>query len=325
MKQSAEQASSTGKTPVKKVLPSAPESILYVFFDGIGLGTADSSKNPFSKYADTFLRPLGGASSFKEPGYLVEADAHMGVPGLPQSATGQTALFTGHNGPAILGRHVNGFPTYTLRPYLQEHSIIKRFQDAGLKAGLLNSYSDWYLKRLNRPRAERLLSASSMMQMAAGLPFHTMEDYFAGRSLYMDITNWFLRSKFQMKIPLQPARETGRKAVRLARKFNLAVYEYFFSDKAGHAQSFGVARRFIPHMEGFLAGVWEEIDPEKELVIVSSDHGNLEDLSVKTHTENKVPVLLYGKGAGEMAKNIHFLYDIPREIYRLHGIKFEES
>ncbi|NLA26673.1 MAG: metalloenzyme, partial [Firmicutes bacterium] len=44
----------------------------------------------------------------------------------------------------------------------------------------------------------------------------------------------------------------------------------------------------------FLGAVAGSLDPAKTLLIVTSDHGNLEDLSHNRHTLNEVPVLLIG-------------------------------
>ena len=248
----------------------------------------------------------------------------MGIGGAPQSATGQTALFTGYNGPQILGRHVNGYPTYSLRPYLKNHSIFCRFKENGKKGVLLNSFTDWFLKRMNHPRRERLLSASVQLQLSSGEKLFTMEDYEAGNSLYMDLTNWFLR-RMGHNIPMVNAKTSGKKLVQIARKYDLAVFEYFFTDKVGHEQSMGAAKRIINHIEDFFEGIYEELDPENELLIASSDHGNLEDLSIKTHTENPVPTFLFGRSEDLAAKKITQLYDIPRYILNDHKVPFEKK
>ena len=240
----------------------------------------------------------------------------MGVEGTPQSATGQTALFTGFNGAKIMGRHVTGFPTYTLRPYVKEKSIIRKFIEKGLKATLLNSYSETYLKRIKGPRGERLMSASSLMQLGSGQEFMSMKNYLDGKSLYMDITNWFLRQK-GMNIPMVSPKQTGRKLVRIARDYDLVIYEYFFTDKIGHEPSMGAAKRILNHIEGLLEGVWEEIDRTKELFVLSSDHGNFEDLYHSHHTQNYVPTIVYGKSSGIFKNKVKFLYDIPTTIMEL--------
>ena len=244
----------------------------------------------------------------------------MGVLGTPQSATGQTALFTGINGAKILERHVTGFPTYTLRPLFREKSVIKRFVENGKKATLLNSYTDWYLNKIQSSRGKRFISASSLTQAASGLPFFTMKDYLAGKSLYMDITNWFLKST-GMNIALTTPKKTGRKLVSLARNYDLVLYEYFFTDKIGHEADMKSARKILNHIEGLLEGVWEEMDPEKELFILSSDHGNFEDLSHTHHTNHLVPTIVYGKSSDILRQQIKFLFDIPNAIASLKNIK----
>ncbi len=303
---------------------SLPESIVFVFFDGVGLGEKNSHTNPFTKFKTHFFGPLGGASSFLPLGDLIETDAHMGYSGLPQSATGQVSLFTGFNGVKIMGRHINGFPTYSLRPYIKQHSLLKKMLEAGKKATLINSYSDWYLNRINSRRGERLMSTSSMMQRASGQPFFTLDDYKNGKSLYMDLTNWFLR-KNNVKIPMISAKTTGRKLIKLAKDYDLIIYEYFITDKVGHSQSLGAAKRIIQHIESFMEGIWEEINVDKVLFILSSDHGNFEDLSTKHHTNNLVPTIVHGKSMEFFKSKIRCLYDIPRAIMKLKGVDWSEE
>lgn len=298
----------------------AKKSIILLFIDGVGLGSRDATKNPFAKFKTDFFR-LHGGSEFTFPGTVIETDATMGVAGLPQSATGQTALFTGYNAAQVLGRHITGFPTATLRPYLLEKSILKVLQEHGFKTTLLNSYSKEFLSRMNGPKGHRLESASSLAQKATGNPFFTIEDYLEGKSLYMDLTNWFLR-QMGYSVPMVSAKINGRKLAQLSREYDFVIFEYFFTDKAGHSQSFAVAKRIIRHMDEFLAGIWEELDPEKQMLIVATDHGNLEDLSTNLHTLNPVPTILYGKYEKEMENKIKTLYDIPRAIYQVLSISF---
>lgn len=295
-----------------------PNTVLYIFIDGIGIGKSDPQVNPFARYDNAFFSVLGGASSFGPPGELIETDVHMGVPGIPQSGTGQTALFTGYNGPAIFGRHAAGFPPFSLRPYLKEKSILRKFAQAGLRGSLINAYTQRFFEMLQKPRTERFMSASSLMQAGSGLPFLTVEDLKEGRAIYMDITNWYLR-KSDKGVGLLPPKKAGRRMVDIARTYDLAVYEYFFPDRLGHDRSMGEARKVVKHMDGMLEGVWENIDPQEELVIVTSDHGNFEDLSIGVHTENPAPTILYGCGADFLRPRIRSLYDIPRAISELYG------
>src|SRR6185503_15765345 len=92
-------------------------------------------------------------------------DASLGVPGLPQSATGQTAILTGENGPAIMGHHLSGFPGPTLRRVLFERSLLKRIRERGRSATFLNAFRPEYF---TMPHAQRRLSATSLATLASG-------------------------------------------------------------------------------------------------------------------------------------------------------------
>ncbi len=295
--------------------------MIYVFIDGIGLGLSDKSINPFSCFSSNFFSCLGGTPSFQPEGELIETNAQMGYPGLPQSATGQTALFTGYNSLDIVKRHITGLPTYSLRPYIKHASIVKKFIDADLKATVINAYSDPYLARIRERRGERLMSATSLMQQYSNLPFFTMKDYYDDKALYMDITNWFLRQQGH-NLPLITPQATGRKLVQLAKNYDLIIYEYFFTDRVGHKASMAGAKRIIRHIDGLLEGIWEEMDTTKQSFVLSSDHGNLEDLSHTHHTNYFVPTIIHGLHKDAFTNNIKFLYDIPRKIMELYGIPF---
>ena len=73
------------------------------------------------------------------------------------------------------------------------------------------------------------------------------------------------------------------------------------------------ARHEIVRTERFLRTLFEAVDPEEQLVIVSSDHGNLEDLSTRSHTRADVPLLAYGKGAQAFVEGARSILDVtPR-------------
>lgn len=301
-----------------------PEAIIFFFIDGIGFGKNDSGINPFTRYGRDFFSPLGGKLSFNNPGQMTEADPHMGLKSqLPQSGTGQTALFTGYNAAKIMKRHVAGFPPYTLRPYLKNKSLIKIFLENSLKAGVINTYTKRYMDLIEQPRSERFMSASTLMQTGSEQRLLTVEDLIREKSLFMDITNWFLRSELGHKeISEITPKKAGRRLVKIARDYNLIIYEYFFPDKFGHDAQIGDVSFIVEHLEEFLGGIWEELDPQRQLLVISSDHGNFEDLSIPVHTHNMVPLITYGCGADVISKSVKQIYDIPRTMLSLKGIPF---
>ncbi len=76
--------------------------------------------------------------------------------------------------------------------------------------------------------------------------------------------------------------------------FDFTVFEYFFSDKAGHSQKMKSAVDILERMDGFLAGVLDSFDDQNDILLFVSDHGNIEDLSTKSHTRNPVPLIVVG-------------------------------
>lgn len=289
----------------------------YLFIDGIGLGEP-VDHNPFHIHANHIFQHLAG----KEPGdevsrefLCIPADAHMGYSGLPQSATGQTSLWTGMNGPASMGRHMTGFPGPTLIRVIEQYSMIKLLNESGKRAALLNGYSASYLDRIERK--PRLRSASTHVHRVSGQDLFLLEDVVEGRALYMDIDHRFLHRfypDYAHKLPLADPRERGRQYVKIGKDYDLVIFEYFLTDKAGHNQSMEEAAMTIQVLEPFIEGILEEMD-DSDTLVISSDHGNLEDLSTRTHTNNLVPVFLSGKHAKHMSEQIQTLYDIPRAIY----------
>jgi bisphosphoglycerate-independent phosphoglycerate mutase (AlkP superfamily) len=97
------------------------------------------------------------------------------------------------------------------------------------------------------------------------------------------------------------------------------MYEYFLTDLAGHAQDMANAVEVLGNLDAFLDALLCRVDFSRNLVILTSDHGNLEDLSVRTHTVNPVPTLLWGDGAAEVADEIRDLSDIAPAISRYLG------
>lgn len=133
--------------------------IFYMFIDGIGFGPDDPETNPFSRYAKSFFLPLAGKPipenappSLKDAVFL-KTDASMGIKGLPQSATGQTSLWTGINACKVLQRHLSGFPTFTLKKIISKYSILRVLEEHGFKADLLNCYTPAFAEHVKKIRA----------------------------------------------------------------------------------------------------------------------------------------------------------------------------
>lgn len=303
--------------------------IIMIFIDGLGLGSDNREINPllaadlpnirnFLKAAPT--QTAVGNGIIKPNQVFKAIDARLGVPGLPQSATGQTALFTGTNAPELTGRHINGFPTKALRDILERNSIFKQINQAGGRAVFANTFTEEYFETVRRGRWR--YSASTTAALAGGCRLLMVEDLNKGYAVYQDLTNEQLRAK-NHPVPLITPEKAGENLVRQAKLNDFTLFEYFQTDRCGHAQDWDLALILLDRLDRFIATVVSQMPPDFCLVI-TSDHGNIEDLSVKTHTLNSVPLLVLGADA-ESFEGVNSLTDVCPAILNFLGIHLSEN
>ncbi len=135
-------------------------------------------------------------------------------------------------------------------------------------------------------------------------------------ALYQDFTNLLLIEK-GYALPLFTPKDAGVTLAMVSKRYHLTIYEYFITDLIGHAMDLKGAILEIFKLEAFLEGLLEAIDLEGNSIIVTSDHGNMEDLDRKTHTRNPVATLLWGRGSENLAQKILSLEDVSPSIKAL--------
>ncbi len=291
----------------------ASVSVLLFFIDGLGIGTR-GPHNPLDGLEDA-----GPLAIFQnEPagipfdGVLSPTDARLGVDGRPQSASGQTTILTGINAPAAIGHHKQGFPNQALLDIIREHSIFLQLKLAGVDGiTFANTYSEQFFEK--RPR---WISATTAAVEAAGLRFNRLSDLKAGRAIYQDFTNALLIERGE-SIDLRTPEEAGEILAGIVASNKFTLYEYFITDKVGHAQDREAAVRVLRALALFIRTLLGKLDLQRTTVILTSDHGNIEDLSLRTHTLNAVPTIIWGEHRETMAARIHSLADITPAIVSL--------
>jgi 2,3-bisphosphoglycerate-independent phosphoglycerate mutase len=293
---------------------------LLIFVDGFGIGANDTDRNPVLTYGGSLLDPDRTSATV---GVL---DAALGVDGRPQSATGQTTLFTGENAPALVGRHVTGYPTQPLRELLMERSFLKRAAEAGLSADFVNAFRPLFF---TLPRAvQERMSASTLAHLASGRRFMDLDDVSNGAALYQDMTNGHLIDR-GFDVPRRTPEQAGRVLARTVVERDLTLYEYFRSDKAGHTGERSLCEEELRRVDGLVAACLDELDVLGEAdatsVLLTSDHGNIEDLSVRTHTHNPVPLLAWGAGADAMVSGAEDLSDVAPRLLAHVGVIEQRS
>lgn len=300
--------------------------LLMIFIDGLGIGRADHSANPLIMARMPFLRGLFSgnpltAAAIKDgipraDFICLPVDATLGVPGLPQSATGQTAIFTGVNAAQTAGRHINGFPTGALRDILKRRGLFKVLREAGRTAVFANTFTPEYFNAVKEGKWRN--SVTTTAALAGKCRLRTISDLINGEAVYQDITNEILREKGH-DLPLYTPEEAGRNLIRVAAPNDFTLFEYFQTDRCGHHQDLELAARLLELLDRFVGTVAGQLRENQLDLLIVSDHGNIEDLSIKTHTFNPVPVLALGGGACNF-RNIATLVDIYPAILNYFGI-----
>ncbi len=278
---------------------------LMILVDGIGLspkGSGDAVRKclPWLKDLDQ-----EGAVPLPAGGWAASSQAHLGVKGLPQSATGHTTILTGVNAALSMGRHVPGFPTPTLRRIIESQNLLGALEKKGFKAEYLNAVAPMHPVVVRRG----LKSAASIATLASGKPLRSIQDIHEKKALHHDFTNGTLILKGE-SLPRWSPRQAGRILAGMAMEFHMSFFEYFLTDLAGHARDYQEACSQVMRIREFLEGVLEEADLSAGHVLVCSDHGNLEEISVRTHTRNPVPTLVWGPWAEKLALGIESIEKI---------------
>jgi 2,3-bisphosphoglycerate-independent phosphoglycerate mutase len=275
--------------------------VLMLFMDGVGLGPDDPAVNPFAAAQMPSLSGLFGGRALlassapytSDIATLRAIDATLGVPGLPQSATGQAVLLTGRNVPAEIGGHYGPKPNPAVAEVLSENNIFRQVIQRGGKAALLNAYPPRYFEGIRS--GHRLASAIPLAAASAGLRLRTDADLVAGQALAADFTGdgWASQPDFPPGRVYQPA-EAGALAASLSKEYDLAWIDYWLSDYAGHRATLGEAVRLLVGFDLVLGGLVEAWADRPDLIVITSDHGNLEEYGRRGHTLNPVPLIVIG-------------------------------
>jgi len=290
-----------------------------IFIDGVGIGKEDYSFNPFFKYGfKTFEKYFGGIPSLQnsklegDDRFLFPIDACLGVEGLPQSGTGQTSIFCGVNASKIIGKHFGPYPYSTLVPIIKEKNIFKYFLDKKHKVSFANAYPKIFFDYINS--GKKRLSATSLMCQLNGMRLNKVTDVRRGKALTAEITNERWNKKLGYSLPIISPEVAARRLLRISSQNTFTLYEYFLTDHIGHGRYEDEFEQILNNLDKFLYNIFDEMDYQNSTLIICSDHGNLEDTSIKTHTLNPALMIAAGKNAEKTFQQVSDLTQIKDSI-----------
>ena len=240
-------------------------------------------------------------------------DACLDVPGLPQSATGQASLYTGKNAARAMGRHMEGFPGPTLRTLIEEDNLMKELCNRRLRC----KFADGYVaEQVEDIRRQRFKSVTTVMALSCpGEVFFLRDDILDNRAVFHDITRESLVPRGYTG-PLTTPREAADQLAQTALGNDFTLFEYFMTDVAGHTLSMAAAEKALRTLDAMLAPLLEMAMATGLLFVLASDHGNIEDMGVGTHTANRIPLVARGPQAEKITRGAKSLPDVAPRLLK---------
>lgn len=301
--------------------------ILFVFLDGVGLGP-DSAHNPLSSRSWTAFEQLAGGHPWTDALPSIDAsdhvvrplDATLGVDGLPQSGTGQATLFSGVNCAELVGRHFGPYPHSSTHPVLDQNNVFHRVADLSLAGPQPTAFANAYPPRFFE-HAERRgrWTVTTRCCRAASVEVRGLDAIRNDAAVPADLTGRAWRETLNLNVRVRTEEAAASTLANIHRHHALTVFEYFRTDKAGHGRSEASADHILGALNRFFSTLLDTLRPEQETLVVTSDHGNLEDGRRTTHTKNPVPLVAYGWAAPFFAE-AHDLTDVtPALVEALRG------
>lgn len=293
-------------------------AVLFVFIDGIGVGN-NSSDNPLANdHLQSFSLFTGRNGLHNEckirnkKNLLYKPiDANLGVEGLPQSGTGQVALFSGVNAAEMIGKHFGPYPYSTTKPILENNSLFHKTIEMGKSPHFLNAYPDiFFQKSKKRDR----WTCTTLMTKSSGIRLNGLEEIKNGEALTAEIIQNAWREMLGIDVPEITIDEASQRVMNSLKKYDMVLYEYYLTDKAGHEMNREKADYVLKLIDDFLMEIIISLS-EKDTLVITSDHGNIEDLKTKSHTRNPVP--LFVKGNIEPFKRTESIMEITPAIMKI--------
>jgi len=292
--------------------------VILIFLDGVGIGKTDEVNNPFFKFNfRTFTEIFGDIPSLSNSNidckdkFIFPTDTIMGVMELPQSGTGQTSIFCGINSQKFLGKHFGPFPHSSLHKFIKSDNIFLDALKKNKKPFFANAYPQIYFDYLEKGYSR--VSVPTLCCLYSGMPLNKYENLLKGEALSPEIDNHRWVSKLKYKLPILSPEQAAFNLLLMVEKYDLVLYEYFFTDYLGHGRLKDDFKNFFNSLDLFLSAVLSNYD-KNTTILIFTDHGNFEDLSLKTHTLNPGLTISAGYMAEKISKSIKDISQIKSFI-----------
>jgi hypothetical protein len=279
-------------------------ALIFVLIDGVGLAPA-APHNPVVTSLPRLTRflgvPLTDTLRIATPTlHAAPIDATLGMPGLPQSGSGHSAIYGGFNAAVFNGRHQPSYPTVAMREYLAKHNLFRSARQLGARVAWANGYLPGYDEAVTRRKLRH--TAGTWSALHADLELRGLDQLMVGTALGWDITHAILRMRLGTNdLPLITPEAAGSRLAALARDCDLVAFETYLPDLAAHQRLDISVETALTLVDGLVAGILEQRH-DADTLILTSDHGNSEDITTRIHTRSPVPLIVVGPATRHFAQ-----------------------
>ncbi len=276
--------------------------IIFLFIDGVGIRqpAADNPVNP--EVCPVLCRLIAEHSR--------PIDACLAVEGVPQSATGQATMFTGLNCAAAMGKHCEGFPGPALRELVSENNLFLQLD----RRGKTVKFADGYLVDSAEELAlHRFKSVTTVMALSLPKSISTADDLARNDAVYQDLTRETIQDRYP-DIPVISPQRAAEHLFALAQNYDFTLYEFFQTDVSGHSLDYERACSVLRVYDQFLATLVRHTENAGVTLVLTADHGNIENMSERGHSMNEVPFIAIGPKEKQLRDRVRSLTDVTPAI-----------
>lgn len=276
--------------------------VIFLFIDGVGMRppAADNPVNP--EVCPTLCRLVNDHSK--------PIDACLAVEGVPQSATGQATMFTGLNCAAAMGKHCEGFPGPALRQLVAENNLFLQLDRRGKRV----KFADGYLvDSADELALHRFKSVTTVMALSLPKSISTADDLARNEAVYQDLTRETIQDRYP-DIPVVSPQRAAEHLFALAQGYDFTLYEFFQTDVSGHSMDYDRACSVLRVYDQFLSTLVRHTENAGITLVMTADHGNIENMSERGHTTNEVPFIAVGPKEKELRFRVRSLADVTPAI-----------
>lgn len=276
--------------------------VLFLFIDGVGIREA-AADNPVNlEVCPTLCRLISRHSK--------SIDACLGVEGLPQSATGQATMFTGVNCSKAMGKHCEGFPGPSLRKIIEDNNLFLQLKRRGKKVKFADAY---LVDSAEELESRRYKSVTTVMALTTPEVITTVDDLMEDAALMQDLTRETIQDRYP-DIRIIPPQRAAEHLFSIARENDFTLYEYFQTDVSGHSLDYARACSVLKMYDRFLSSLVRYTEAAGITLVMTSDHGNIENMTERTHTRNPVPLIVFGPKEEFIRQRVDSLVDVTGAV-----------